>query len=416
MAQNDEGHVRIEGEQILMTSFDGSKEINIYPYLSGFDINESIYNSTYTAVFYFNDGVDLIDAFPIRGEEWIELTFYVTDMATRTYRFFVQSVVGQKTNNMSIKNQFALSCTSEGEINSAKEVYTKRYGYPDKKKYHEIISEIVTSDWTSGGELVEVETTDGFFDYVCNEIRPLQAIDLVRERAVSVDNKSSAFYFFQDHQGYHFVTPEKFTDRPEYGPYNLNTSNRAEDVGVVNLYNILAYEITGHGNTIELLKAGGVRNVVKEFDIFTGLYCDKYEFMPSDVDSYKKFGSYEPYHTETFDSWAMSTPATVKYVAKDGTRYENLHNENIKWKRPYIERLADYGATLKVYGNSDINVGDKIKMNLLQVAYHTSGVPRDYFNGTFFINSLSQTFYKRDTAQFDYFMNMSLSKSHFGGE
>jgi len=277
MSQNDEGHVRIEGEQIIMTSFDGSKDMNIYPYLSGFDIEESIYNSTYTAVFYFNDGVDLIDNFPILGEEWIDLTFYVTDMAKKTYRFFVQSVEGQKTNNMSIKNQFALSCTSEGEINSAKEVYTKRYGFPEKKKYHEIVEEIVTSDWTSGGSLVEFETTTGFFDYVCNEIRPLQAIDLVKERAVSETNISSAFYFFQDHQGYHFVTAEKFTGRPEHGPYNLTTVNR-EELGVVNLNNILAFEITGHGNTIQLLKAGGLRNVVKEFDIFTGLSVTNMNF------------------------------------------------------------------------------------------------------------------------------------------
>jgi len=71
---------------------------------------------------------------------------------------------------------------------------------------------------------------------------------------------------------------------------------------------------------------------------------------------------------------------------------------------------------MKVYGNSNINVGDKVKMDLSQVAYHDSEVPRKYFNGTFFIDSLRQTFYKRDTAQFDYFMNMSLAKSHFGGE
>lgn len=416
MSANDEGRVKINGgsQQIIMTNFSGSKTINLMPYLSGFDINESIYNATYTAVFYFNDGVDLIDNFPILGEEFIDLTFNVETRNEKTYRFFVQGVSGQKSNPMSIKNQFALSCTSEGEATNAREVYTKRYGYPATKKYHEVIQEIVKTDWSAGADLVEFETTDGFFDYVCNEVRPLQAIDLVRERAVSKDNKSSSFLFFQDHEGYHFVTAEKFTTRPQHGTYALDTSSRANKYGQVNIRNILAHEILEHGNSIDLIKTGAVRNVVKEFDIFTGLYCQKYEFTPGSVESYKKFGSYKSYHTGAFDSWASSTPAKVRYLAKDGTRVENKHNENVIWKRPYEERLSDYGAQIKVYGDSNINLGDQILMDLPQIAYNDANVPREYFNGTFFIDKLSQTFYKRESAEFDYFMNMSLKKTHFG--
>lgn len=416
--QNDVAVVELGGSlgpEIMLYNYDRSKELNIHPYVSGFDIEESIDNSNYTAVFYISEGIDLIENFPLRGEEWIEITFNTPTFPSKTYKFFVQSVIAQKPNEMSINNFYVLSCTSEGDLANSKTLYTKRYGFPTQKKYHEIIDEILMTDWPAGASLAECEQTEGFFDYICNQVRPLQAIDLIRERAVSKENKSSIFKFFQDHDGYHFVTPEFLTDRPIHGPYVLDTSNRLSVVDTINYNNILSFTVFNQGRTIESIKSGSMRNLIKEFDIFTGSYANKYEYVPDDYKSYKKFGEETDFHSDIFNSDVSTSPGTIRYVVKDGTRYDNKHNENIHWKRPYQNRLDAYTVAIRIYGDTRMNIGDQAELDLPQIAYNDADVPRELFSGKFLIRSMKQVFYIREDGSFNHFSDIELTKAHLGG-
>ena len=78
------------------------------------------------------------------------------------------------------------------------------------------------------GKTVEIQATKGTFDHLLCNVRPLQAIDLLAERAVAAEDKyySSLFIFFENKDGYHFETIEKLLEAGPVDTYVYNSEHR----------------------------------------------------------------------------------------------------------------------------------------------------------------------------------------------
>jgi hypothetical protein len=409
----DVSDVIITGDQILLFDFKKTKFQNIYNLVKSVDIYESLNNYTLQADFYIADGIELLNYFPIAGEEHILLSFETPSRAMITYEFFVTSIVAQKSNDQSNLKTYILRCVTKDYLKNSHTLFSKRYTNMD---YDAALNTVIKQDLKSSKPL-NVESTKGKFDYVVNGVRPLQVVNLITERAVSAKYKSSFFVFYEDNQGYHFTTIEKLIEERKSGAadkeFVYDTSNRLNDYEkVINFRNILSYETLTQGTTVDKVKSGAFKNQVREFDISTGDYYNKYEYVnPSDQMSFQKTDNVFDFNSDAFNAEVIDMPATSKMVLKDGKRPDMKHNEVIHMKRAFFDRIQQYGLRIRVYGDTSIRVGDIIKASLPDISGVTvEPEQQKIYSENYIIIGLKHILDQKVNAKFEHYMILDIRK------
>lgn len=417
MKENEVGSVKIGDKEIWLTKFSGGDPLNIYSQVKSFDIYESLDNNTIVADFYLADGIELPNKYPLGGEERIRLSLQTPGRSTITYKFVIDSVIAMKTNDQSNMRSYALRCVTEDFLKNSSTVYTKRYM---DMNYDDAVQMVVETDLGASVPLVTVEATKGKFDYVVNAKRPFQVIDLIKERAVSGEGyKSSYFVFYQDNEGYHFQTVEKLIKDRKPGAegkqFFYETGNKSQDYEkALNVRNILSYETMHQGNQVQKVARGAMRNQFREFDIYRGTYFLKTEYVNSaDHKIFEATDDKNDLNSPDFNAFTSKLPAITRMTVKDGLRPEMEHNKNLTYQRPFIERLSQYGVRVRVYGDTDLKVGDVIKLNIPEIYGHSgNGKPKkaEIFSENYIVTALKHRCDMQDKNDFQHYIVMECRK------
>src|SRR6056300_1310261 len=279
MSALDVSDVIIPNKEIWISPFGSSRVHNMYPQVQGIDIYESLDNFSLTADFFLEDGIELINNLPIAGEEEVELTIQTPSRPSCTYKLFVESIQGMKTNDSSNIKKYKLRCVTKDFLKNSWNVYSKRY---KDMNYDKAVTTILKNELVVSKEVV-VDPTKGKFDYVVNNIRPFQAVDLIKERAVSPTYKSSLWLFWEDWEKYYFKTFEAIIEerkgKAEDFVFTYDETNRQPEYGSpINVRNILAYETITQGASVDKVMTGLMRNQYREFDILRGTYYTMNEY------------------------------------------------------------------------------------------------------------------------------------------
>lgn len=412
-SEKDVGHVDIVGDKIMLKTFNGGNELNIINLVKSFDIYESLDNYTVSADFYLAEGIELVNEFPLGGEEFVELTFQTPTRAAIKYKFFVESVQGMRTNDPANLRSYMLRCCTKDFLLNSSMRFTKRY---KDLKYDEALKTLLETDMGAEESLQTTEATKGKFDYVVNNLRPFQIVDLIKERAVSAEgNKSSVFVFYQDNKGYHFQTVEKLIKERKGGAetFTYDTGNRAEDYEKVkNIRNILSYETVTQGSAIVKVTKGAMKNEIREFDLHRGTYYDKQVYTnPSDQGVFEKTDDPHDFNSADYNAYTTKFPGLTKMTIKDATRPEMEHNKNIHYQRAFRERMFQNSLRIRVYGDTNMRVGDVVKLKFPEI----SGITRKpkqgkIFSEKYIITNLKHRCDQRGNNLFEHFMVMDVAK------
>ena len=413
--QKDASHVEIVGNEITLYTFNKGNKLNIRNLVKSFDIFESLDNYVVQADFYIAEGIELINEFPLGGEEIIELTIQTPTRDALTYEFFVESVQGMKSNDQSNLRMYKLRCVTKDFLKNSFTVFTRRY---KDMNYDDALSQLITQDLSSSIPLITTESTKGKFDYIVNSVRPFQVVSLIKERAVSAEgNKSSAFVFYQDSKGYHFQTIEKLIQDRKGGAsekeFFYDTSNRNSPYDkVINVRNLLSYETTGQGSSINKVTRGAMRNQFREFDIHRGSYWLMNEYNnQSDQMIFKKTDDSFDFNSADYNSFTMEYPGITRMAVKDGTRPEMEHNKNLHYQRPFIERITQYTARIRAYGDTNLRVGDIIKVNLPEISGLTHEPQQNkIFSENYIVTNLKHRCEQRENFVYEHFTVMDIAK------
>lgn len=415
MAHYDAGDVIIPGNQIWITTYSGGNSENIFHLVRSFDIYESLDNFSLCADFYVADGIELSNYLPVGGEERIIFSMQTPDRKLCSYNFLVESVQGMKSNDQSNLKLYKLQCVTQDFFKNKTMLYTKRY---TNMEYQDAIAEIVNNDLGSS-KPIEIEPTKGFFDYVVNSVRPFQTIEILCERAVSKQFKSSKYVFYEDHEKYRFVTLEYLVkerkSKAESFEFFYDTANRQADYEkVINVRNILSYETVAQGDSMNRITKGGSRIQVREFDILHGDYFKKFEYVNSGQHTdFEKLDNVADLHSDAWNADAEGNPGKSLMVLKDGSRPDMKHNETIHYKRPYEQKVFQYGVRIRVYGDTSLMVGDVVKLRLPDISGVTKAPPdQQIYSGNYLVKTVRHMCQKRESGEYEHYMILDLRKSN----
>lgn len=413
MSLYDAGDIILSGDGIWLSTFSNSGTMNIANLVRRFDIFESLDNHTITADFYIAEGIDLVNEFPLGGEESLAVVMQTPTRKTLVYDFLVESVIAMKTNEQSNLRSYVLRCTTKDFLKNSSTVFSKRY---KDLLYHEALDVVINNDLNGQIQLKTNEETKGYFDYVVNNVRPFQVVDIIKERAVSTQYKSSTFVFYQDNEGYHFQTVEKLIeDRKGQAAdktFFLDTAHLTSDYGTsINVRNILAYETLHQGSSVTKVMNGALRNQIRQFDLHRGTYYLKEEYNnPVDHKKFVATDDKNDFNSGDYNSMATNRPGITRMAIKDGTRKEMEHNKNIHFQRAFVERMRQYSVRVRTYGDTNIRVGDVIALDLPVVSGATERPKGKIFVSNYIVTNLKHQVERQEDGKFNHFLVMDVSK------
>lgn len=345
---------------IILKSLDGQRQADISNQVVSIDLYESILSPVMKASIRILDSIDLQTSFPIIGEEVVELEWNTLASAKPCRINLVVSTVEEMRIDVSNRSKtYTLACISAEAYTAQSQQVSRTYELPSA----DIIKNLVTQ-YLQTQKPLYFDSTRGIDQVQLVNLRPFEAIDKIRQRAISTRYQSSSFCFYENTRGYHFYTVEGLFDRgrKEVGDrvffYDTNT---AEDQRTAQYRNLIAYEHVNTGSTLQAVADGGLRNEVTSYDIVTGA-LQTTRYGNEDYEAVDEAAN--PLHTSSFTGKYGNTVSQTYFTPIDSSLPEYDLPGKIAYLQGFVQRIVSNLLHVHIYGDATISVGDVIELRL----------------------------------------------------
>jgi hypothetical protein len=408
-------------------SYDGRKTFEIAPIIQSFEIHESMKRGSVRGFAKMFDSVGLLQDFPLRGEEFIEITyrdFYDNEHTDKMFLYAISDVRRPVENNPS-RWEYTIHFVSRPKIfNENIKVMRAFSGPPENRAagglisdfvetlYDEFYGKDIDSRFWNNPELETepkefiVQPTDGMQRLVVPNYTPEQAMNFFARRAYNASSFSQTFHFFENRKNYVFGTNEYSTDQiaRRYGVYKFSQDykpsfNPDDQLALQN--SIIGIDYGEVVNSIEDISGGGFVRKTYEVDLLYNIISEtKYEHLR---DFYTNNPKQRPYHTDRFinerltkeyDRWVVKDYSNEGMPTGPGIRLDTKYPEIYNKKGTHLYHTNKNKTICTIYGSNKIFAGSLIDLEIFK---HTSDddLPDDLErSGEFMVESIENIFYE----------------------
>lgn len=359
------------------------------------------------------DAIGLVEALPIVGEETIELSFQTQGVNIPTnLKFHVFQLGGMENSSQNKAQLYTLRCVStERMLNNVNVV---------QKGYNETIDTIVFDivlNYLETKKNIFTEPTKGIQSLVVPYLAPMEAIDFVKRRAVSIKYPTSNYLFFENKNGFYFKTFESLveenTARIGNKVFTYNPTINTKQYTGQEYRNILNVSSGTRFDSNDKLQSGSINNVVKAFDLVTLSVTDtsfKFTERGSLFSGVDQKGS-QTTSLNFASKYASKTPE-IFMVPKDSSKPDSFIADTIGLNLAHRNFLKQNRTMIKLYGDSALKVGDIITCNLPEVVGTTGKKGESKLvSGNYFIAALNHHITMEQ--KFIHRMNVELIKGNY---
>lgn len=357
--------------------------------LVGSFISASIYESVFTpgivADIKVIDMNDALGELRISGDEMVYFTTYVKGSLFAPYVFALHELTGLENVGAQKGKMYVLKCVSE-EAMHAKTNFVQ-------KSYNELCSDMVRDihgTYMKSTKPIVVEPTNVPQKILVPHRNPFLAVDLIKRRSVSIENKSSFYVFFENRVGeectYNFLTLENLFKRDIAKEFkmsdtvNVSIRERGDD-------NILSYRVPQQFNAIERITLGGPRRVTS-FNFTTWKFENK-DIQTTDT-VFQDGGKGTTVSNEFKSKYFNPLIPPQSLIPVDiSQKPESLIPEATPDFQAYISLMMQNSVKIRVIGDTALTAGSTINCALPNRRAMTSGFEDDpLITGKFLISRI----------------------------
>jgi hypothetical protein len=351
----------IEIQYCVLTNTNG-KSLDLKGQVRIIDVYEDVTAPTIYGEILIADSIGLLRGFPIIGEEKLRLEFKTPGRDACKYKLNVFGVEDIEISDDSKTTTYILKLCSDELLANATKMINKRFN----TSISETIQQILTEDLGTSKK-IDVEQTRGIDNHLISNITPLEAIDKLRLRSVSIKNTSSSYVFYEDRDGFHFKTLEgmirdgrnKVGDRVFYFDENLDIEESQ-----VRFRDVLNFKQVQTVDAVKQLQAGTLKNVIQKFDLLTGnLVSVDYEDAQF-KDIFAATASKSKDNTAAFKQKHGKTTSVNKFVPFTTDHNEDFISEKTGILHAFVEKIMQNMSLMYIYGDSSLKLGHIIAVNL----------------------------------------------------
>lgn len=422
-------------ENITMISTDEQRRYSLMSQVTRIDIYESIYSPVIYAELQIQDSIGLDQSFPIKGEEYIILSFASPGSDPITYKFInrgppVNKKIGNnlKDSVYTLKlvsadvlfNQMVSSLNNKGE-------FVPKYV---KDNVTGIVKDILKDDLKVSLPVKVINTKGVFKEKIIygladaavppNTLTPFRYVDYFRKiLAASPQYESQAFNFFLNKDGYFFTTKEKLMEEGskalERGQSDKRfyfDAVRNENNENLKMRNILAFNYVNNAtDTIDYINNSGLAGAASTLDtltfgVKTVTYTDSEgadKFVKTDKNAGNQF-------TSDFVRKFGRTVTNTRLVANRADLPDRMLAEKLVKSQAFAAKTSLLELQIEVYGDTELTVGDVIECTLPSaVSAEEAPDQMRLLSGNYLVASLRHMIINTDRPQ--HVISMALEKN-----
>lgn len=343
------------------------------------EIYESIFTPGIVAKYLILDTEDYIGQLQFSGDEIISISFRPPGGQTNVYDLNLNSVTDSTPEGSQKSKIYTLNCVSKESFNARANPVTKSYNTQISSMLQDIFSNYLKSS-----KPIFVEATKGIQKFLSPNIKPLELIKQLKQRASSLSNSSSVFTFFENKNGYNFVTFQSlFNNSVIKDLVRLDTIPKS----IYNLSdnNIISHYLVRQGSSIDRIGLGALNNQIQTFDLRTHKYQTK-----NNNPSEKDFGIVGAISSAFFKSLFGNSPGKTIMVQKDSMNPETYLSDSSGNKDAYLSALMQNQLNIEVPGDTAYYAGGCVNTRIPKMSASTGAILLDpLMNGKFLISKLA---------------------------
>lgn len=330
-------------------------------------VSASVYESIFTpgivADINVLDQDDQLGQLKISGDETIEFSFSAPGGDSATYKLALHKLDDVKSSTGAQKSKtYILKCVSEEALHSKTNHVQKSYN----TQIHEMVKDMHKTYMKSEKELIIDDETKGKQKIIIPSNNPYKAVDTVRRRSVSSENKSSSYVFFETRDGgdqkFKFTTIEKMFEGSSVKTFQQSDAV-GNDINSQVDNNIIAYEVPKQLSSTDRIEVGGKRRI-SQFNFRTHKYETK-DTTP-DTTSFKTggTGSYDSGDFKNKYTESAKIPPQSIIPVDTSARPKTGLPETAADQQAYIATLMQNAMKIRVPGDAKLKAGDLITANI----------------------------------------------------
>lgn len=349
--------------------------VSLIKFARDVDIFESIFQPYIACEVIIADGVGLANKFPNMQEMKLQIEFSVPGHKSTNLTFGIIDRQGEETVGADKAKVYRLVGVSEEmDSHEAKGIIPEgvRGKNGSQKNYGELVG-VILNDVVKTKKPITVEQTKGLREVHLDNSKPFKAIEWLRRMALSVKYQSHSYVFFENINGYHFVTMEKLFDegKKRIGD-KIFMYDGAVDLSVEgsNVRNILKKETLTIGKGLKQEIMDAFNAVVWFLDMETMQY--------KKIDKKQKDYNFVLLDDKGFNSSTMRSNqsekarGTASFKIGKSEQFEE-DAEKIAALQVFTPLLLSNIQRIFVYGDPALTVGDVIKCNFPDIDGLTGG-------------------------------------------
>ena len=321
-------------------------------------LNASIYESIFTPGTVCDivvlDTEDLLGTFKIVGDEMVYFNYTIPGTVRGDFVFALNELAELEFTGAQKGKKYTLKCVSE----------EARFGKKEfMRSYNQLCSEVaddVHKNYLKSEKPLVVEATKGPQKILIDNKPVYEAINLVRKRAVSAENKTSIYVYFENRQNeqqtFNFVSIEGLfqgssVKKFQQSALNIDYASREDD-------NIIAYKIPNQFKSLENIEHGGPRRITT-FNFATWDFSN--EVIKTNPDDYKNGGEGTNITSSFKNKYHDEKTAKQSFIPID---FAQRPVTNIPEATPdtqaYLAALMQNAMRIKVPGDTLLTAGQII--------------------------------------------------------
>jgi hypothetical protein len=337
-------------------------------------VYESIFTQNNICEIDVFDTDDAISQLPILGDETINFSFNPPGISPVNYTFALDKAELTDITGTQKGKQYILHGVGQETLQSKANYIQKSYN----TDISSIVQDIHTTFLKATTALI-TEATDGVQKLIIPNLKPFDAIDMVRRRAVSSSNPSSTFLYFENAQGHNFKTIEGMANAG-----TVKTFVHGDGIGSSifnNTYNnIIAYDVPQIVSSTQRIAMGGLNQQVATYDHRTRQYVSN----PIQL----ALGSM---NSGAFKAAYGATAGLFSMIPWDSL----LSPTNITTSTPqqlaYLSNMMQCYVNLKVNGDTTVMAGSTITLNIPEAITTTGTQALDpLISGNYLVSGINR--------------------------
>lgn len=357
------------------------KTISLYTDKGVLQLMEHVHNmSIYESIFMpgvmvelsVYDTKNIKSALPILGSE--KLTIIMNTPGRKEAKFeliLTGSRDGIPADNMRTKGYVLTAMSPEIVRNKANRV-TKAYNTNVSSMVEDIVKSYLKTD-----KKIDVQSTRGIQKVIVPSLQPFEAINMLRRRSISIEDKSSSYVFFQNQEGFHFKTLENLFSKGQVGDRIFtNDPTIAKDVKLPHFRNVITWEAPDQFDVVDRLDEGGMAADILKFDYKTLEYKRKLaKFKPAE---YKNAdGTLKDPDLDTLKQYGNAAAKQI-WVDHDSGNPDTFLSEGLGPQAGGTALYNQGSILIHVLGDSELTAGQLIEAKLIETSTATEAPKEDH--------------------------------------